>query len=96
MDLVNLLDCIQVVDARVQANLVEYGHSGFLRSLLQCLYRRAVVAGCHQVLSVLDDQLGNLGVEHVRDERDDYIMGADFRLKLFWQRYIQADGAGAG
>ena len=85
---------LQVVQAGVQANLVEDRHASRPCAVLQCLHCRRLVAGRDEVASLLDARLCHGKMHCVRQERDDNVVGRDEVAQRGSVRNVQGDGVG--
>jgi hypothetical protein len=70
VDLVNCLDGIQVIDARVDAHFVQDDDTCFLDLVLQGSHGRRNIAGSDDIRFALDGGLDHVCVMCVRHERD--------------------------
>ncbi|PYH47980.1 uncharacterized protein BP01DRAFT_353875 [Aspergillus saccharolyticus JOP 1030-1] len=82
MDLVDGLHRVEVVDARLKANLVEDGHAGGLGGGVERSEGWGGEAGGDDGLAVGDGGLHDRGVVGVGDEEDDEVGVGDGRLEL--------------
>lgn len=96
VDLLDRLDGVQVVDARVEADLVHDGDAGSLGLGGQLLHGGADVAGGHDMLLGADGRLDDLGVEGVRDQGDDEVMLANGGVEGLLVVDIEGDRVGVG
>ncbi|KAB8349840.1 hypothetical protein FH972_023853 [Carpinus fangiana] len=92
VNLVDGLDGVQVVDARVEADLVEHGDAGCLGLVVELLHLRVDVRGGDHVDLVLDGRLEDGGVEGVGNERDDDVLACDGGVEGGRVVYIDRDG----
>lgn len=68
VDLIDSLDGIQVINARVETNLIENSDSSGFSSFIKLTHGRRNIRGGHYVGFTLDGSLDNIGVVGIRDE----------------------------
>lgn len=81
MDLINGLDGVEVVNTRVETNLVHDDDASLLGSSIKLTHRRADIAGGDNVGLALDGGFDDIGVVGVGDERDDKVVLGDGLLQ---------------
>ena len=96
MDLVDGLDSPQVVDSRVNTNLVEADQSGVLELLVEGGHGGVDVGGGDDVRLLVEGGLHDTGVVGVRDERDDDIVSLDGLSEGIGGADINGHGGGVG
>ena len=96
MNLIDCLNSVQVVDTRVQPNLVHDCDAGILGLLIQLLHRRRNITGCDDVLLVADGGLDDEFVECVGDQRDCDIDLGDFSVEGCAVVDIEGNGVAVG
>ena len=93
MNLVDGLDSVQVVDTRVQADLVEDGDAGILGLLVESHHGLGDVGCGDNMLLDLDGGLDDDGVEGVGNEGDDQVVLGDLLLERIRVGDVERDGA---
>ena len=96
MDLVNELHGVQVVDTRVEANLVHDHDTGLLDLVLEFANARADVARSDNVGLTLDGSLDDRDVVDVRDERNDKVVLCNSLLQNCAVCHIERYSGGVG
>jgi len=94
--LVNGLDGVQVVDTRVEANLVHDNNTCFLGRFFEGSHRGRDVASGDDMSLALDSCLDYYSVVSVRNEGDNEVVGGDSGFKCSCIIDIQRDGASTG
>ena len=92
--LVDGLDSVQVIDTRVQTNLVEHCNTGILGLLVKRHHGFGDIRGGNDMLLLVYRGLDHLSMESVRDERDDKSVLGDLSLESLLIRDVQGDGCG--
>ena len=82
MNLTDRLDSIQVIDSRVEPDLIHYDNPGFLSLFIKLPDRRRDVASRDDVRLALDGCLDHGGVVRVGDEGDNKIVICDCTLEV--------------
>lgn len=96
MNLVNRLNSVQVINTRVQTNLVHDRDTGILGLLVKLLHRRGNIAGGDDVLLVADGGLDDEFVVCVGDKRDGDIDLGDFRIEGGAVINVERNGVAVG
>ena len=96
MNLINRLDSVQMVETRIQPNLVEHNAPSILGSLIELPPRRAPIAGSDNMRLALDSGLDHLRVVGVRNQRDNEIMFGDGLVKSLFIVDVERDGGSVG
>ena len=94
MDVVDGDDGREVVDAGVDADLVEDGDAGFLALGVEGLHGGGHVGGGDYVLLLADGGLDDGGVVGVGDQADDEVDLCDLGVESVGVGDIEADGGG--
>lgn len=74
MGIIDGLDSIQVVDSRVETDLVHYCDTSLDDFRLECLHGIRDIAGSDHVLLVSDSGFDDIGMVDVGDQRDDEVV----------------------
>ena len=74
MDLINDLHSVQVIDTRIQPNLIHYDDSSFLSSGVELTHSRGDVTGSDDVSLAFDSSFDDLSMIGIRDQRDDDVV----------------------
>jgi len=94
--LVDGLDGVQVVDTRVEADLVHDDDTCLLGRFFESSHCGRDVAGGDDMSFALDSCLDYCSVVSVRNEGDDQVVGGDSGFKCSRIIDIQRDGASTG
>lgn len=94
VDVVDGLDSVEVVDTRVETNLVKDSDSGLLRLLVECHHGLGNVGSGDNILLLVDGGLDDLCVEGVWDQRDDQVNLSDLLLQCLCIVHVDGDGIG--
>lgn len=89
---VNKLNGVEVVQSGVQPSLVHDGNTGVDALLVQFHHRVRNVRSGNDVLLEFDRRLDDVGVEGVRDEGDDEIVGGNGCVEGSFVRDVNRDG----
>ena len=74
MDLVNNLHSVQMIDPRVQPNLIHHHDSSFFGSCVELTHCRGDVTGSDDVSLAFDSRFDDLGMIGIWDQRDDNVV----------------------
>ena len=96
MHLVNSLDGVEVVNARVEPNLVHDSHPRLLGLGVQLRHGRRHVARGNDMLLAADRRLDDLGVVGVGDQADGQIVLGDLGVQGLLVVDIERNGVGIG
>lgn len=95
MDFSNGLDSIQVVDTRVNANLVQDCDASLLCRTVELAHRRGHVARSDHVCLGFDRRPYDIGMVYKGNERDDEVMFGDVTVEV-GRLDVEGDGLGLG
>lgn len=95
MDLVDGLDSVEMVDTRIETNLIHDNNPCLLDFSFQLPDGRADVAGGHNVGLALDGSFDDIDVVSVWNERDDEVVFCNSLFKRRGVVYIEGDSCGS-
>jgi hypothetical protein len=82
MNFVNCFDSVQMIDTRVEADLVHDDDPCFLCLRVELPHSGRNVAGSHNMSFALDCRLDNGCVVRVWNEGNDEVVGSDLNIEL--------------
>ena len=92
MDFVDELDGVEIIDARVQADLVHDGNAGFFDLFFEGEHCGRDVARRDDVGLGADCGFDDGGMVDVGDEGDDDVGFGELLVQCFFVRHVEADG----